>query len=402
MKNTHGGNIYKVAAAHNIAPQDITDFSANINPLGMSPKGQAALTAHLNEIIHYPDPEYTEFRRTVSQVMDVPDENILVGNGAAELLYALMTLPGIEEVLVPAPGFSEYALAAQAQGLSVLAYSMIPMAADGEVESVNESHHLFGSTTPHQPITHFAVPYEDLKAHLKRCAEEQVRTIICLGNPNNPDGSLQTLTEVFEMAALAQASNSLLLIDESFIEFTNESHSLRPYLAEYPAIVILHSLTKFYAIPGLRLGLLLGDTNILKSIAVHVPTWSVNHLAQQYGIEALQDEVYRQKTRAVVAREKEWLYGAINAFDFITALPPTVNFMLLHWQPQHPSLADFMEFLENKQLLIRSCEAYDGLGQGWFRIAVKDRNRNELLISYVKEFAHAHNLLSSPRPDGME
>ena len=70
----------------------------------MSPKGQAALTAHLNEIIHYPDPEYTEFRRTVSQVMDVPDENILVGNGAAELLYALMTLPGIEEVLVPAPG----------------------------------------------------------------------------------------------------------------------------------------------------------------------------------------------------------------------------------------------------------------------------------------------------------
>ena len=69
------------------------------------------MTAHLNEIIHYPDPEYTEFRRTVSQVMDVPDENILVGNGAAELLYALMTLPGIEEVLVPAPGFSEYALA---------------------------------------------------------------------------------------------------------------------------------------------------------------------------------------------------------------------------------------------------------------------------------------------------
>ena len=108
MKNTHGGNIYKVAAAHNVAPQDITDFSANINPLGMSPKGQEALKAHLNEIIHYPDPEYTDLRSKVSEVLDVPDENILVGNGAAELLYALMTLPEITEVLVPAPGFSEY------------------------------------------------------------------------------------------------------------------------------------------------------------------------------------------------------------------------------------------------------------------------------------------------------
>ena len=163
------------------------------------------------------------------------------------------------------------------------------------------------------------MPYEDLKQHLKRCAEEQIRTLICLGNPNNPDGSLQTLTEVFELAALAEASRSLLLIDESFIEFTNESHSLRPYLTEYPAIIILHSLTKFYAIPGLRLGLLLGQASILKTIAPQVPTWSVNHLAQQYGIAALQDEVYRQKTRAVVAREKEWLYGAINSFDFILA-----------------------------------------------------------------------------------
>lgn len=402
MKNTHGGNIYKVAAAHNVAPQDITDFSANINPLGMSPKGQAALAAHLGEIIHYPDPEYTELRHTVSKVLDVPNENILIGNGAAELLYALMTLPGIEEVLVPAPGFSEYALAAKAQGLAVLNYAMVPMSASGEAVSLHHSWGIFGVPQPHQNITHFAVPYEDLKAHLKQCVEQQRRCLICLGNPNNPDGSLQTLTEVFELAALAEASNSLLLIDESFIEFTNESHSLRPYLGDYPSIIILHSLTKFYAIPGLRLGLLLGQSSILKAIAGHIPTWSVNHLAQQYGIQALQDEVYRQKTRAVVAREKEWLYGAINAFDFITALPPSVNFILLHWEPQTPTLADFMTFLENKQLLIRSCEAYKGLGQGWFRIAVKDRTKNELLISYVKEFAHAHNLLSSPRSDGME
>lgn len=402
MKNTHGGNIYKVATAHNVAPQDITDFSANINPLGMSPKGQDALKAHLNEVIHYPDPECTELRRKVSEVLDVPGENILIGNGAAELLYSLMTLPNIAEVLVPAPGFSEYALAARAQGLDVLEYEMIPMSASGEIESLHQSMSFFGGSHSAPLVTHFAVPYEDLKQHLKRCAEEQIRTLICLGNPNNPDGSLQTLTEVFELAALAEASESLLLIDESFIEFTNESHSLRPYLTEYPAIIILHSLTKFYAIPGLRLGLLLGQASLLKAIAVQVPTWSVNHLAQQYGIAALQDEVYRQKTRAVVAREKEWLYGAINSFDFITALPPTVNFMLLHWRPTNPSLSDFMNFLENKQLLIRSCEAYSGLGQGWFRIAVKDRTCNELLISYVKEFAHAHNLLSSPRSDGME
>lgn len=376
MKNIHGGNIYKIAAAHGVNPQDIVDFSANINPQGLSPKGKEALLGHVEEVIHYPDPNNEALLEVAAKLLTVPKDNILFGNGAAQLLYALMELQGIAQVLVPAPGFSEYALAAMAQNIKVQSYSL----------RLEET-----------PTYHFEVPYDVLREHLVAAKENNTQTLLCLGNPNNPDGSLQMVNEVIELAKLAEESGSLLLVDESFIEFTNESHSLRPYIEETPNILVLHSFTKFYAIPGLRLGALLGQPQILNTIKQFIPAWSVNHLAAQYGIGALQDEVYRQKSRAVVAREKEWLYGAIKVFHFLTVLPPSVNFMLLHWQPESPSLQDFMEFLETKNLLIRSCEAYEGLGTGWFRIAVKDRANNELLISYVKEFAHAHNLFSTSR-----
>lgn len=378
MKNIHGGNIYKIARAHGVHPQDIIDFSANINPIGLSPKGEAALKAHLSEIIHYPDPNNEALLEVTSKTLAISIEQILFGNGAAQLLYALMELSDLKEVLVPAPGFSEYALAAKAQNLKVTSYPLTLVA---------------------DPMYHFEMPYEILRDHLHRAAANGERYLLCLGNPNNPDGSLQTVATVLELAQLAAASDSLLLVDESFIEFTNESHSLRPYIKEYPNLLVLHSLTKFYAIPGLRLGALLGNAELLARIKQYIPAWSVNHLAAHYGIGALQDEVYRQKSRAVVAREKEWLYGAIKAFPFLTVCAPSVNFMLLHWQPESPDLGAFMEFLNTKNLLIRSCEAYEGLGTGWFRIAVKDRTNNELLISYVKEFAYAHNLFSTSRSD---
>lgn len=378
MKNIHGGNIYKTAASQGVSPQDIVDFSANINPVGLSAKGQAAILSHLDEIIHYPDPNNMDLLNIASTVLHVPDEYILFGNGAAQLLYALMEVKGLQQVIVPAPGFSEYALAAKAQDLNVRSYQL---------------------TLALEPQLHFTVPYELLRQYLSEAAAKGQRSLVCLGNPNNPDGSLQTVHEVLALATLANESNSLLLIDESFIEFTNESHSLRPYLAEYDNLLVLHSLTKFYAIPGLRLGALLGHPQVLTNIQQHIPAWSVNHLAAQYGQAALQDEVYRQKSRAVVAREKEWLYGAIKAFPFIKAVAPSVNFMLLHWEPNSPSLQDLMNFLETKHVLIRNCEAYEGLGTGWFRIAVKDRTNNQLLISYVKEFAYAHNLFSSSWSD---
>ena len=134
-KNVHGGNIYKFAAQKGIAPDAIIDFSANINPLGLSPAGAEAIAHNLDGLIHYPDPNNTELGEITAQRLGVKPENLLFGNGAAELLFAVARLPGFTDVLIPAPGFSEYAEAATAAGLRISSYKLTHRFYEGSHES---------------------------------------------------------------------------------------------------------------------------------------------------------------------------------------------------------------------------------------------------------------------------
>uniref|UniRef100_UPI00402A5FB1 aminotransferase class I/II-fold pyridoxal phosphate-dependent enzyme n=1 Tax=Veillonella magna TaxID=464322 RepID=UPI00402A5FB1 len=230
--------------------------------------------------------------------------------------------------------------------------------------------------------------------------QEREPEIVFIGNPNNPDGSFVQPEEVLRLAKAATKTNSLIMVDESFIEFTDSSTSMRSYITTQPQLVVLHSLTKFYAIPGLRLGMLFyGGRAHRDELTSYIPAWSVNHLAQCYGQAALLDTRYQELSRTTVMTEKEYLHDAFNAFPFIKTSHPSVNFMLCRWLPTTPPIYDIIEYLADKAVLIRDCSTYEGLGTGWFRVAVKDRDANNLLIHYIKEFAYEHDLFSTTWTD---
>ena len=356
--NVHGGNVYKASRLLHTSLDQILDFSANINPLGMSSKGLDAVKDALQDVIHYPDPDMTHLYSITSELWNIPKECIVFGNGAAELIYAICRLPQIEGVYVPAPGFSEYSHGAKSCGLPIVEY---PLEFDEHI---------------------FSFSY-DLNTMLQDLQQSN-HQLVFIGNPNNPCGTLwkQESCELFEVC---KKNGHYLVFDESFVDFLGDAYSMRNYVKDYDNVIVVHSLTKFYAVPGLRIGAMMANPMIINFIKSHIPSWTVNHLAQIYSEKALQDTDYIQETRAVLKQEKEWLYKKIVQMDVLQCIEPSVNYILCHLDDQY-SLEDMIQNLYHQSILLRDCSHYTGLGPNWFRIAVKTREQNQQLIQALQAY----------------
>ena len=356
--NVHGGNVHKASRLLHTSLDQILDFSANINPLGMSSKGLDAVKDALQDVIHYPDPDMTHLYSITSELWNIPKECIVFGNGAAELIYAICRLPQIEGVYVPAPGFSEYSHGAKSCGLPIVEY---PLEFDEHI---------------------FSFSY-DLNTMLQDLQQSN-HQLVFIGNPNNPCGTLwkQESCELFEVC---KKNGHYLVFDESFVDFLGDAYSMRNYVKEYDNVIVVHSLTKFYAVPGLRIGAMMANPMIINFIKSHIPSWTVNHLAQIYSEKALQDTDYIQETRAVLKQEKEWLYKKIVQMDVLQCIEPSVNYILCHLDDQY-SLEDMIQNLYHQSILLRDCSHYTGLGPNWFRIAVKTREQNQQLIQALQAY----------------
>ena len=222
----HGGDVF------GFSPEErnkILDFSININPLGLSPAGRKALTRYWEvETLRYPDVEERDVKEALSKAYGMDKDTISLGNGATELMYTLLRITKPARVLVPAPAFSEYRLSAEAAGAEVVSF-LLP------VED------------------HFNLPLREIKEKMGS------HSLIYLGNPNNPDGRLLHREEFQCIMDRAQETESLVVIDESFIDFAGDACSYRQECRKYPNLVVMMSLTKFYAVPGLRIGCSFAD-----------------------------------------------------------------------------------------------------------------------------------------------
>lgn len=368
--NTHGGNIYKLAKEMNIDPLEVIDFSANINPLGLNKQGEKAILASLPECCHYPDPNSKELITQISSTYNVPEENIIVGNGAAELLFALSRIKGIKQVLIPEPGFSEYKDAAKAANLPIVSYNL--KRKNGEYYK-------------------FVIPYEELTSIISQAKGQKI--LLFFGNPNNPDGTLLEKTKFLAFLNNIKDLNVLVVVDESFIDFTDHNTSMRNLVKEYNFLFVLHSLTKFLAVPGLRIGSLYIPKKYREELLTYIPTWSVNRMAQVYTVAALQDREYRKETFSLLKKEQAFFVYELKKYKFLEVVIPSVNFILIRWKLDSRLLEIFADFLYNKMMLIRLCTSYPSLGKVWFRIAIKSHKDNQLFIKYLEEFANEQNLL---------
>lgn len=367
MSKIHGGNIFQFAHEQRIEPYEVVDFSANINPLGPSQRGLDALNAQLRYISHYPDATNDDVLNAIADTYGMDKHQIIVGNGAAELLYAICRLPGYTGAFVPAPGFSEYKEALEASKIPVRDIFYRPREDDNG-----------------KP--YFEVPYLALETFAAELKGQDGRIIVFLGNPNNPDGTLLDKDHICTVASMLKDANSLLVIDESFIDFVgndplqDNEHSMRSLVNEFDNIIVVHSFTKFYAVPGLRIGAAFTNKTLITQLQQYIPSWSVNTLAQAYTKAALNDVDYIKRTKQELNEEREFMYNALDAIEGITVYPPSANFILFQVNREGITTNYINEELKKYNMIVRNCDSYVGLTNHWVRIAIKDHDTNIKLV----------------------
>ena len=338
----HGGQVYD--AAGNVG--DWLDFSANINPLGLSEKILRALTDNLRGVVNYPDPQATELKRAICLRYGVRESNLVLLNGAAEFFYLYLNATRPAKVLLPVPSFSEYERAARAASCDVKFF----------VTNAAEN---------------FSVNIDAL------CDAAKNFDCVIIGRPNNPTGNLIDAGKILRLAQITK-----VVVDESFIDFT-DAESVRKFASE--KISVVQSLTKIFAIPGLRLGFAVVDEKLASRLNLAKDVWNVNFLAQKSGAAALSDEDFLRRTRAWLDVERKFFVERLNNLRTVKVFPPTVNFILLKLDAAEKVLRS----LRREKILLRSCANFAGLDSSYLRTAIRSREENLALFTALEKILEA-------------
>ena len=290
----HGGNLRELARDAGRAPASLLDFSASVNPLGPPDCLRPTVSLALEQVVHYPDPESHELVAAIARHAAVPAEQIVVGNGSTEILFALARAMKRRRAAIPVPCYVDYATAAREAEMEIALLALDER--DG-----------------------FALDWSTLEKRLRG------GEMVFLGQPNNPTG-LAFDPEKFRAFA-AEHPDTTFVVDEAFAEFVADCATLMRDVGEN--VVVLRSLTKFYAIPGLRLGFGVARAETAEAIRRRLPPWSVNSLAQAFGVAALADADYAQRTREYVRAQRESLTQALQEMPGLYVYPGAANFLLV-------------------------------------------------------------------------
>ncbi len=350
----HGGNIHVFARELGLAPEDLLDFSASINPLGLPKGARAAYRQAVRRIAHYPEPYAESLTQALAEYHGLAPTQIVVGNGSTQLIYALVRTLAARRVLLLAPLFSEYRTALQASGVKVDHFLLRPPA--------------------------FALVLE----RLAQVLTEQHYDAVVITNPNSPTGVLTQRTCLEEAIRLCQRVGTKLIVDEAFVDWHEEA-SLKHVAVRSPQVIVLRSLTKFFALPGLRVGYALGQAATLKPLRSHIEPWSVNVMAQEIGRACLQDRAFIVRSRAFMEKERTWLHARLQAVPGLTVFPSSANFLLLRIDKQKMSARRLADLLASKRLLVRDCGNFYGLGRQFVRVAVRRRADNRRLVDVLAD-----------------
>jgi len=348
----HGGNIYRVAKILNKDLSCILDFSANINPLGFPQGLREYLSSCIDAIIHYPDSEYNELRNAIAGYIGARAENILVGNGAIDIISLCTQTVEADSVLIPIPTFSEYARIARINGLKV------------EYFHTGEE---------------FILNVEDIVKEIKQ--NRYGMLILC--NPNNPTGRLIDVNSLRCLLDEALKLSVFVMIDEAFIEFIEDypESSVVRFINFYPNLCVVRCFTKFFGLPGLRLGYGVASMDFINKMKERALPWSVNVLADLGGRYVLKDQVFMEKTREVVSLERTFLMRKLSNLKWIFLYPSQANFVL---GKSNTDVSILEKHLLEHGILIRNCGNFDGLDKHYIRLAVRDHRSNLKLIEALK------------------
>lgn len=352
----HGGNLRKKSSQYGIDTNDIIDFSSNINPLGFPKVLEKAFNSSLNDIMRYPDPDSTGLVGSIGRYLGISRKKILCGNGSDELFFCLFAAMRPKKVIIVSPTYSEYELAASANACSVGFFYL---------ERKNR----------------FRIDTERLLGSIKSDID-----ILVLCNPNNPTGTTVAAEDIRKIYRRCRQKDVLLLVDEAFMDFTYGKDSIAADAVSSGSLVVSRSLTKIFSIPGLRLGYFVGDEGLLGIIKRHQQSWPVNSVAQSVGIQILSDRQFIEESRKYIKKEKDSLYDRLGSIEHLEVFEPSVNFILCRIIKSPLRSKDIAERMAKEcNILIRDCSNFRGLDDSYFRVAVRSRQENALLIDCLKK-----------------
>ncbi|MNH80027.1 Threonine-phosphate decarboxylase [compost metagenome] len=346
----HGGDLETAASTYGRRAGDFIDFSSNINPLGPPPGLVDSLTEGLSSITRYPDPGHRQFKRMLAQKLGLDEAWISIGNGAAETMALILLALKPETVGIVEPCFSEYAALAEQFGSKVISVR-------------GKDDHDFHADP------------EDMEQLIRKS------DLVFLGQPNNPNG-VQYRSEILrQYAHIAEREGTYLVLDEAFIDFImpESRHSLVSDISLFPRLILVRSMTKFYAIPGLRLGYGIAHPDIIRAMTNKQVTWSVNQLALLAGQVCLASPpAYEAATISLITEERRRMREGMGHLGCRT-WAGEANFLLVRL-PEGWTASRMQSELGKRGILIRSCAMYPGLEERDIRVAVKNETDNGRLL----------------------
>jgi len=346
----HGGDVYQLARSLGVRVDDLVDFSANLNPLGYPTGLAAALSEALPDVVHYPDRRCRELTAALADFHGLDPASMLVGNGSTELIFLVARALKPRKALIIAPAFSEYAQA--------LAAAQVPLAYHYTPEA-----------------QHFT---------MDGSVSTNGADLVFLANPASPSGALLPPDRLAAIISPWLTAGAKVILDEAFIDFAEEA-SLKGRLGEFPGLMILRSFTKIYAIPGIRLGYLLGAPDLVETVAACQEPWSVGSLAQAAGLACLEDRDYLEKSRDLVRRERTHLGSQLAALGGLTVFPSAANYLLVKITRPGWTAARLRQALLAHRLIIRDASNFAGLDERFLRLAVRRREENDRLLAALAQ-----------------
>ncbi|MEI6306100.1 MAG: threonine-phosphate decarboxylase CobD [Deltaproteobacteria bacterium] len=348
----HGGNVFSLARQLGTTASRIIDFSASINPLGLSPLVKESLTAALDSLVHYPDSSQEVLKQALADFHGVPASSIVPANGSTELIYQLPLLLTGSRALIVSPAFSEYERALMLHKWEVRHFIL-------------------------QPEADFEIDLGKLEQLL---SDGYQALYLC--NPGNPTGKLYPLQFIEQVAHLCKKYGTFLVLDEAFMDFCEDA-SAKQLIITFDNAVILRSMTKFFAIPGLRLGYAIAGEKVASQFSALSAPWNVNTLALAAGSAAIQDSQHNRCTVEFVREERNYLCNQLARFQALKTYPSEANFLLIELT-KDLTASELKRQLLDFRVLIRDCANFSGLSPYFFRIAVRIREENVQLLECLK------------------
>ena len=354
MNTNHGANLYDLSSKLGLDKNELMDFSSNINPLGSSSLAKKSVIDNIDMVSIYPDPNYYNLKKSISDYCNCKINNILLGSGATELISSFIDIINPKKAVLLSPSYSEY---------------------EKELKKVNCDIHKYFSRKENK----FRVDVNDFIKFVNSDNHDMV--IIC--NPNNPTGFAFNNEEI---KIILENTNAFIMIDETYIEFTNtDEYSSTNLVDNFNKLFVIRGTSKFFGTPGIRLGYgLSSDVKIKEGINNKLDLWNINTLASIMGEVMFNDKDFINTSTNTLKSEREYLLNELSSIKDFIVYHSDGNFILSEIKSKKITASTLREMLIEKHIIVRDCKSFEGLNEYFFRVCTLSHKENKLLIDALK------------------